>query len=79
MPTDPGQATRLEAVGPALDSERDRAPDVIVTGEDVDQFGGAFSNVALQPLTPPSGSTAAAAVIGGLSCQTSSVRNARIW
>src|SRR4051794_7969271 len=42
MPTDSGQATYLEAVGLALDSEMDRDPDVFIIGEDVGQFGGAF-------------------------------------
>src|SRR3954454_9584581 len=42
MPTDNGQATYLEAVGLALDSEMDRDPDVFIIGEDVGQFGGAF-------------------------------------
>ncbi|HSU08416.1 MAG TPA: alpha-ketoacid dehydrogenase subunit beta, partial [Pseudonocardia sp.] len=42
MPTDTGQATYLEAVGLALDSEMDRDPDVFIIGEDVGQFGGAF-------------------------------------
>ena len=41
-PTDSGQATYLEAVGLALDSEMDRDPDVFIIGEDVGQFGGAF-------------------------------------
>src|SRR3954466_15188900 len=42
MPTDNGQATYLEAVGLALDSEMDRDPDVFIIGKDVGQFGGAF-------------------------------------
>jgi pyruvate/2-oxoglutarate/acetoin dehydrogenase E1 component len=42
MPTDSGQATYLEAVGLALDSEMDANPDVFIIGEDVGQFGGAF-------------------------------------
>ena len=42
MPTDSGQATYLEAVALALDSEMDRDPDVFIIGEDVGQFGGAF-------------------------------------
>jgi pyruvate/2-oxoglutarate/acetoin dehydrogenase E1 component len=42
MPTDTGQATYLEAVALALDSEMDRDPDVFIIGEDVGQFGGAF-------------------------------------
>jgi 2-oxoisovalerate dehydrogenase E1 component beta subunit len=42
MPTDTGQATYLEAVGLALESEMDRDPDVFIIGEDVGQFGGAF-------------------------------------
>src|SRR4051812_24296813 len=42
MQTDSGQATYLEAVGLALDSEMDRDPDVFIIGEDVGQFGGAF-------------------------------------
>src|SRR3954452_2048562 len=42
MPTDSGQATYLEAVGLALDSEMDRDPDVFIIGEDLGQFGGAF-------------------------------------
>src|SRR3954451_13423250 len=42
MTTDSGQATYLEAVGLALDSEMDRDPDVFIIGEDVGQFGGAF-------------------------------------
>src|SRR5688572_12322614 len=42
MPTDSGQATYLEAVGLALDSEMDRDPNVFLIGEDVGQFGGAF-------------------------------------
>ena len=41
-PTDNGQATYLEAVALALDSEMDRDPDVFIIGEDVGQFGGAF-------------------------------------
>jgi acetoin:2,6-dichlorophenolindophenol oxidoreductase subunit beta len=41
-PTDSGQATYLEAVALALDSEMDRDPDVFIIGEDVGQFGGAF-------------------------------------
>jgi pyruvate/2-oxoglutarate/acetoin dehydrogenase E1 component len=32
MPTDSGQATYLEAVGLALDSEMDRDPDVFIIG-----------------------------------------------
>ena len=35
-------ATYLEAVGPALDAEMERDPDVFLIGEDVGQFGGAF-------------------------------------
>ncbi len=42
MPTDTGNATYLDAVGLALDSEMDRDPDVFIIGEDVGQFGGAF-------------------------------------
>jgi len=41
-PTDSGQATYLEAIALALDSEMDRDPDVFIIGEDVGQFGGAF-------------------------------------
>jgi acetoin:2,6-dichlorophenolindophenol oxidoreductase subunit beta len=42
MPTDTGQATYLEAVALALDSEMARDPNVFIIGEDVGQFGGAF-------------------------------------
>jgi len=42
MPTDTGNATYLDAVGLALDSEMDADPDVFIIGEDVGQFGGAF-------------------------------------
>ncbi|WP_214370712.1 alpha-ketoacid dehydrogenase subunit beta [Pseudonocardia sp. H11422] len=46
MPTDTAtgnsEATYLEAVAAALDSEMERDPDVFILGEDVGQFGGAF-------------------------------------
>ena len=42
MPTDTGEATYLDAIGIALESEMDADPDVFIIGEDVGQFGGAF-------------------------------------
>src|ERR1700755_3597409 len=41
-PAKAAELTSLDAVGAALMSEMEAAPDVFIIGEDVGQFGGAF-------------------------------------